>query len=73
MLFGGDSFVPQTAPKLSNDVSRILETLLSNLKTQGIGLENSEIIKLNDKLKTFKEAEEQLLQWSLILSDANWV
>jgi hypothetical protein len=71
MLFGGDAFVPQTAPKLSNDVSRILETLLSNLKTQGIDLKGDEITKLNDKLKTFKEAEEQLLQWSLILSDAN--
>jgi hypothetical protein len=71
MLFGGDAFVPQTAPKLSSDVSRILQTLLSNLKSQGIDLSPGDMKNLNDKLEEFSKAETTLLEYSLILAEAN--
>jgi hypothetical protein len=71
MLFGGDAFLPQTAPKLSSDVSRILQTLLSNLKSQGIDLLDSDMTNLNDKLDLFSKTEDDLLKLSLVLSEAN--
>jgi hypothetical protein len=71
MLFGGDAFEPQTAPKLSSDVSRILQTLLSNLKSQGIDLSDSDMKDLNNKLDAFQKAEDDLLKLSLVLSEAN--
>jgi hypothetical protein len=71
MLFGGDEFVPQTAPKLSSDVSRILQTLLSNLKSQGIDLSDSDMINLNNKLELFSKTEDEILKMSVVLSEAN--
>jgi hypothetical protein len=85
-MFGGDgtaatSTVPvsttdipiKTAPKLSNDVSRILRTLLDNLKSNNVELASKDIEDINTKLNTFEAMEKDLLKYSLIISTYNRV
>lgn len=71
ILIGGTEFLPQTAPKLSNDVSKILKSLLSNLKAKGIDLDNNDILSLNKKLNSFSEMEQSLLDDAVILAGFN--
>ena len=71
ILIGGTEFLPKTAPKLSNDVSKILKSLLSNLKSKGIDLDDSDLKSLNGKLKAFSEMEQGLLDDAVILAGFN--
>ena len=70
-ISGGTDFIPKTTPKLSNDVSKILKSLLSNLKSKNIELDATDMDTLNIKLKTFNEMEKYLLETSVTLAGFN--
>lgn len=60
-----------TAPKLSNDVSKVLRILMNNLKGNGVELDSTDKANLDAKLKTFNEMEEALLKDALVISQFN--
>jgi predicted nucleic acid-binding Zn-ribbon protein len=53
---------PIKTPKLSSDVSRVLISILNNLKSKGIELTPSDKQELENKLKTFQNLEKIILE-----------
>jgi hypothetical protein len=75
-MSGGDATTPITfyeTPKLSSDVSKILRTLLDNLKSNGVDLSDNDKNQINNKLGMFQQIEKELLGYSLAISTYNRV